>query len=199
MTTISYFQRFSQRENHATNNTLLVLRHLYQTSPAKLGAVLHTMLGDTQIAIGVQFDQQVRGVRSVPDAHIYRRPWRIFVETKLGSDLGDDQITRHIESIAAGDEPGISVLLGLTAGTPDPVRAKRIAQMARAQNITFQWITFASLADALTSQCADYETALSAIVQDYVEYLRGENLLDSRDDWLLVVLIHPQWLVHRQC
>jgi hypothetical protein len=32
-----------------------------------------------------------------------------------------------------------------------------------------------------------YETALTAIVQDYVEYLRGENLLESRDDWLLVV------------
>lgn len=187
MTSISYFQRFSQRENHATNNTLLVLRHLYQTSPGKLEAVLHNILGDTQVAIGVQFDQQVRGSRSVPDAHIYQQPWRIFIETKLGSDLTEDQITRHIESIAARDEPGIAVLLGLTAGAANSAKAERMAHMARAKNITFKWTTFGDLAEALESQCADYETALSAIVQDYVEYLRGEDLLASRDDWLLVV------------
>jgi hypothetical protein len=39
----------------------------------------------------------------------------------------------------------------------------------------------------LQSQCAEYETALTAIVTDYVDYLRGEGLLESRDDRLLVV------------
>src|SRR5690606_8703214 len=51
----------------------------------------------------------------------------------------------------------------------------------------FKWITFVDLADALQSQCAEYETALTAIITDYVDYLRGEGLLESRDDWLLVV------------
>ena len=34
MSSITDFQRFSQRETHVTNNTLLVLRHLYRVSPA---------------------------------------------------------------------------------------------------------------------------------------------------------------------
>lgn len=187
MTAVSHFQRFSQRENHATNNTLLVLRHLYQTAPGKLEAVLHDLLEDTQIAIGVQFDQQIRGVRSVPDGHISQRPWSIFVETKLGNDLGEDQIERHIESIAARKHVGASVLLGLTSGTPDRMREERMAELARQHNVTFKWTTFRELADALGKQCAEYETALSVIVADYVEYLREEGLMDSRDDWLLVV------------
>lgn len=187
MTAVSHFQRFSQRENHATNNTLLLLRHLYQTAPAKLEAVLHDLLEDTQIAIGVQFDQQIRGVRSVPDGHIYQRPWSIFVETKLGNDLDEDQIERHIESIAGRKEIGSSVLLGLTSGTPDRVREERMAELARQHNVTFKWTTFRALAEAIGKQCAEFETALSAIVADYVEYLREEGLMDSRDDWLLVV------------
>lgn len=186
MTAVSHFQRFSQRENHATNNTLLVLRHLYQVSPAKLQAVLNTLLEDTQIAIGVQFDQQVRGSQSVPDAHIYQTPWRIYVETKLGAALDADQIERHINSISASQD-GVTVLLGLTSGSVEPIQAERLAATAREKNVKFKWITFVDLADALQSQCAEYETALTAIITDYVDYLRGEGLLESRDDWLLVV------------
>ena len=36
---VSHFQRFSQPENHATNNTLLVLRYFYQSSPFKIQRV----------------------------------------------------------------------------------------------------------------------------------------------------------------
>jgi len=186
MTAVSHFQRFSQRENHATNNTLLVLRHLYQVSPAKLEAVLHTILDNEQIDIGVQFEQQVHGTHSVPDAHIYQTPWRIIVETKLGPALDADQIERHISSIAA-IQSGETVLLGLTSGTVDPLLSKQLSEIAKAKNITFAWTTFVDLVEAIKAQCAVYETALFTIVADYEDYLRSEGLLESRDDWLLVV------------
>lgn len=187
MTAISYFQRFSQRENHATNNTLLVLRHLYQTSPAKLERVLHALLESEQISIGPQFEQQLKGSDSVPDGHIHQKAWSLFIETKLGSDLSDDQIERHIETISERADGGDTVLIGLTPGTPDQVKAARFADLARTKRITFKWTTFLDLVGALESQCADYETTLADIIADYREYLRGEDLLDARDDWILVV------------
>lgn len=61
MSRVSYFQRFSQRENHATNNTLLLLRHLYQSSPFKIGRVL-TSLVEAELSIGLMFEQQIRGL-----------------------------------------------------------------------------------------------------------------------------------------
>jgi hypothetical protein len=69
MSRVSHFQRFSQPENHATNNTLLVLRHFYQSSPFKIQRVLTSLL-ETDLSIGLAFEQQVRGDASVPDALI---------------------------------------------------------------------------------------------------------------------------------
>lgn len=64
MNSISYFQRFSGKENHVTNNTLLMLRHVYQASPAKLENVLNELL-DEPLTIGLLFEQQIVGSHSV--------------------------------------------------------------------------------------------------------------------------------------
>jgi hypothetical protein len=56
MSKISHFQRYSGRENHATNNTLLVLRHVYQASPHKLESVLDDVL-EEPLNIGLTFEQ----------------------------------------------------------------------------------------------------------------------------------------------
>jgi hypothetical protein len=53
MSRVSYFQRFSQRENHATNNTLLMLRQFYESSPFKIERVLNS-LTDEDLPIGLQ-------------------------------------------------------------------------------------------------------------------------------------------------
>jgi hypothetical protein len=39
-------QRFSQCENHATNNTLLILQHFYRTSPFKIQRPQQERFGD---------------------------------------------------------------------------------------------------------------------------------------------------------
>jgi hypothetical protein len=96
---VSHFQRFSQPENHATNNTLLLLRYFYQSSPFKIQSLLTSLL-ETDLSIGLTFEQQIKGDASVPDALITQEPMRIFIETKRGGDLDSDQIRRHFKSIA---------------------------------------------------------------------------------------------------
>ena len=73
MTNVSYFQRFSQRENHATNNTLLVMRFFYQQSPQKLETVLADLVGE-ELEVGLVFEQQIKSSASTPDALISQRP-----------------------------------------------------------------------------------------------------------------------------
>src|ERR1035441_8893207 len=117
MSRVSHFQRFSQPENHATNNTLLLLRYFYQSSPFKIQKVLTSLL-ETELSIGLTFEQHIRGDASVPDALIKQEPLRIFIETKRGGDLDSDQIRRHFKSIVKR-EAGTSrvegaILIGLT-------------------------------------------------------------------------------------
>src|ERR1035441_45954 len=119
MSRVSHFQRFSQQENHATNNTLLLLRYFYQSSPSKMQNVMNSLLG-TELSIGLTFEQQVRikGGTGVPDALIKQEPMRIYVETKRGGDLDIEQIRRHIETIVdievGTSRSGGIFLIGLT-------------------------------------------------------------------------------------
>ncbi len=117
MSRVSHFQRFSQPENHATNNTLLLLRYFYESSPFRIQNVLSSLL-ESDLTIGLTFDQQVKRAASIPDALIEQKPMRIYIETKRGKDLDHGQIRRHFKSIVQntfGDRcADTTILIGLT-------------------------------------------------------------------------------------
>lgn len=187
MSKVSYFQRFSQRENHATNNTLLVLRYLYQSSPTKLERVLSGFLGD-ELQIGLSFEQQVRKSASVPDAVIEQKPFRIVIETKLGGVLDHDQIRRHITSMKA-DPIGShfrSVLIGLTRGAVTDSARTELTDFAKEHGVQFVAVTFEDLEVALREPCAEHEVGLLAIIDDYRSFLESENLIDDRGRWMVM-------------
>jgi hypothetical protein len=187
MSRVSYFQRFSQHENHATNNTLLVLRHFYQLSPFKIQRVLTSLL-ETDLSIGLAFEQQVRGDASVPDALITQESMRIFIETKRGGEVDPDQIHRHFKSItsdAASSSRG-DILIALTKEQIPESERKSLATDGLLQRITFTAITFSQVVEALRAQCADFEQELLAIVDDYESYLAEEGLLEERNQRLVV-------------
>jgi hypothetical protein len=184
---VSHFQRFSQPENHATNNTLLVLRHFYQSSPFKIQRVLSSLL-EIDLSIGLAFEQQVKGDVSVPDALITQEPMRIFIETKRGGDVDPDQIRRHFKSIApdAASSSRGDILIALTKEQIAESDRKSLAADGALQRITFAAVTFSQIVEALRVQCADYERELLAIVEDYDSYLAEEGLLEERNQWLVV-------------
>src|ERR1035438_7346761 len=140
MSRVSHFQRFTQQENHATNNTLLLLRYFYQSSPSKMQNVMNSLLG-TELSIGLTFEQQVRikGGTGVPDALIKQEPLRIYVETKRGGDLELDQIKRHITTIVgieAGTNRGGGIfLIGLTKEPIADGNRKALAALAASKGI----------------------------------------------------------------
>lgn len=186
MSRVSYFQRFSQRENHATNNTLLVLRYLYQAAPYKLEKVLGDLVEGSP-TIGLTFDQQVKGSHSVPDALIVQKPLRIYIETKLGGGLWRDQIERHIASIMSETVTGgETYLIGLTKSPIGEADRNALTEYAKERGVQFRAVTFSQIANSLREACADYEPGLIAIVEDYRSYLESESLLDDRGRWIAV-------------
>ena len=187
MSRVSHFQRFSQPENHATNNTLLVLKYFYQSSPFKIEGVLSSLL-DTDFSIGLEFDQQIKGEASVPDALISQSPMKIYVETKRGGFLDGDQIRRHLRSIGEHTkEKGEDlILIGLTKEPIPESQRKELAGEAASQGVTFAAVTFSQIVEALRGQCAEFERELLSIVDDYEGYLGDEGLLEERNQWLVV-------------
>ena len=186
MTRVSYFQRFSQKENHATNNTLLVMRFFYQHSPQKLEFVLSELVGE-ELRIGLSFEQQIKSEMSVPDALISQRPLELFFETKRGGKLDKKQIERHIASIKGGtQDQARKILFGLTS-RPISEQVKRdLSQKAARASVTFIAITFSEIASALRQCCAPHESDLQDVLNDYEAYLRSDKLTHT-DEVMTVV------------
>jgi hypothetical protein len=186
MSRVSYFQRFSQKENHATNNTLLVLRHVYNSSPLKIERALTSLL-DAQLSIGLAFEQQVRGPESVPDALISQQGLHIFIETKRGGALDTDQIERHLQGIGSKRPSGRVVLLGLTKNHVGDTAASRFKEMALGHKVLFAAVTFSDIALALKAQCEPYEADLLAVLDDFERYLDEADLAEDRNRWLPIL------------
>ena len=186
MSSVSYFQRFSQAENHATNNTLLILRYFYQASPQKLQNVL-TSLTDTELSIGITFEQQVKGSESVPDALISQEPLNIYFETKVGGELDIKQIIRHLNTIAKRPPQTTKpVLLGLTKEAISPEQRAECIKNADEKKIGFAAVTFSEIVEALRTQCESYEPVLTDIIDDYENFLSSEDLLETRNTKMAV-------------
>ena len=181
--TISFFQRYSQPENHVTNNTALLLRHIYQVSPLKLQSILSQMVDDI-VDVGPVFRQQQRGKSSVPDASIVQSGWRIIVETKLTAHLDEDQIVRHFSAAQPGEA---TFVVGLTTTAPDLITSHRLAELAKQHGVAFAWRSFSELAEIVTAECEPHETTLRDVIDDYLDFLASADLLDAQHDRIYVV------------
>ena len=182
MSEISYFQYYSQRENHATNNTLLVLRHFYQESVQKLEEILGSLL-DEEIAIGLDFKQQVRHSESIPDGLISQKPLNIYFEVKgSGGKLNIGQIKRHIKSIKSNEDvvSSTKILFALTPDKVSDAMIDKLSDLAKEEGIIFAAITFTDVLEALQKSCAPHETKLQDILNDYEQFLSSQNLLEQK-------------------
>ena len=177
MTKVSYFQRFTQKENHATNNTLLVMRFFYQQSPRKLEVALSELVGE-ELEIGLVFEQQIRSAASTPDALISQQPLELFFETKRGGELDKEQIERHIESIRRPERPHFRrILFGLTRTPISEADRNDLSERASEASIMFVGITFSDIVQALERCYEPHETDLHDILNDYREFLDSEDLM----------------------
>ncbi|WP_022730045.1 hypothetical protein [Fodinicurvata sediminis] len=193
MTDINHFQTYSQRENHVTNNTLLMLRHVYRLSPFKLEQILNSMVGEEVIEVGPRFTQQRRAAYSVPDCVIEQASFHIYVEAKLDCPLSEQQLDAHLLSIHEhSHKKGSAFLVGLAPEALPEEILKRVQSNAAEFGIQFSVVSFAELLSGLQEVCED-EPELEDILNDYHSFIANEGLLPDQHEKLVAFLCGTSW------
>lgn len=188
---ISLFPTYSQGENRNTNYALLVLKSVYEESPKLLAEVLGSSLG-TQFAgsVGVSFEQQVKRGSSTPDAVIRQEAVEIHVEVKNYDWFYDDPMQRHLEGLA--ERPGLKALVALSNFQDGyEERFERYTEMCARQGkgVYFRALSFEDLLGYMQvlAESNDLSKHLTAMIQEYEEYLSSVGLLPDRSIILDVV------------
>ena len=99
---IHYFQRYHEKENVATANTMLLLSRLYSYSSDKFFRFLKSEYFSDSFNPEIIFTLQEKSVDSIPDATITQESFKIVVETKMSDWFYSEQLMRHLKSF--GDE-----------------------------------------------------------------------------------------------
>ena len=183
MTQLTQFPRYSQKENWATNHTLLLMRRLYEFNPSKFRRFLEK-LGDESADIashlGVIFAQQIRGKGSIPDGVFMQESVKVIVETKTGTSFDFDQIKRHLDGLKKV-EHGLLILLSPTVEQiPNDVERK-------ADDKPLLPTTFANVIKCAQDCLADHDEEMKSVVDDFEAFCSEEGLL-PRDDFMMMMV-----------
>src|SRR3989344_989416 len=180
MSEVHYFQRYSERENVVTNNTLLLFSRLYNASPQKFSSFLKELLQSTENIIGVKFQQQLRAhnKKGIPDGEVSQQSFRLLIETKLSSETFDvTQIKRHVEQFENED---MKVLLLLAPGRiPDDTLAKIRLQALGKDNpkkIYIQGCSFNDVIAKARDVIDPYDHEMNSVIDDFNNFCASANL-----------------------
>lgn len=180
---IHYFQRYHQKENVETANTMLLLNRLYTYSPNKFYKLLKIFLPQNA-EIEMEIELQKKSKSSVPDAVISQPSFKIVVETKLNGDFDIPQLVSHLDSF---ENEKYKVILTLD---PKPMR-ESIKNDFQKQlylynenhntNISHFNTTFEEILKNVEAVIDERDYDMQEILQDYSEYCYSEGLIP--DSW----------------
>lgn len=180
MSSIHYFQRYSQPENVATNNTLLLLSRLYQESPNKFKGFLNELLGDTDLEAGIVFNQQRKGKGSIPDGDLSQASFKVAIETKMHQKFSIPQLISHLKSF---DKEEQKILLSLSPKLPSVSLKTQIQSQvdqyntANNSNIKYFPTTFQSIVEKFNNILEDYDYELIELIDDFESYCIHDKLI----------------------
>jgi hypothetical protein len=190
MSSIHYFQRYSQAENVATNNTLLLFSRLFHQTPEKFKAFFNDLVNYANLEAGVQFNQQSKGKRSIPDAYISQNSFKVVVETKMHKHFSVDQLKEHLDSF--GQEQ-YQILLSLSPTIPDLSLQKKILKTVSKFNssnklkIKYLPITFQEIVTKFKNCLDNSDFELTELINDYEAYCLHDQLITDEESKMRVV------------
>lgn len=183
MGNVHYFQRYSQPENVATNNTLLLFSRFYQEKPAYLERLLHKLL-DMDIQVGVSIKQQERGTESVPDGFIRQSSFEIIIESKTSDWFYADQLRRHIQSFSQKDSTN-NILLAITKEITDERQQELKRELGDDLSERFKVVSFKQIADEALA-VSKGNPLLEEISQEYEDFCLSMGLYPPTKSWMKV-------------
>lgn len=183
---IHYFQRYHEKENVATANTMLLLSRLYSYSSDKFFRFLKSEYFADSFEPELVFTLQEKSVDSIPDAIITQEGFKIVVETKLTDWFYSDQLMRHLKSF--GDEKK-KIMITLAS---EPMADKKLAdfeKQLKEYNATQTHpvihinTTFEALANAIQEVIDDRDYEMQDVIDDYLNYCYNDGLIPVSDSW----------------
>lgn len=178
MSKVHYFQRFQQKENVVTNNTLLLFSRLYGSSPIRFEHFINGLLsedGADTIEVGLIFRQQEGNNKrsSVPDGAITQKSIKVLIETKLYDNQDANQLNRHVDGF--GSEDTQLLLLINPTEVPQSFNAKVIDYVnhhneTHSTNIRYAAVTFKQIVESMRSVISDFDVELNELVDDYSSF-----------------------------
>lgn len=178
---VHYFQRYHQKENVATANTMLLLSRFYSSNPDAFYAFIKSVLFEDRFEPFLQIDLQKGNGTSIPDAIISQASFKIVVETKIDDWFHEDQLENHLKSF--GNERN-RVLLSI-AREPMAENKKRsfdsllktYAMETHSEEIIHCNLTFLQLIEQMKEYIDDNDFMMQNIVEDYRDFCWHDGLL----------------------
>lgn len=190
MSSIHYFQRYHQKENVATNNTLLLFSRLYNESPNKFIDFINLLFEEklnNQLEL-INFEQQKKNGNSIPDGSITQNSFKVVIETKMGSakNFNNNQLLNHLNSFNNENQ---KILLTLSPTKMKDDQFENLSKIIKDKDNTINLIntTFKHIVSAFRDTINEYDTTLIAIIDDYEEYCRNSNLIKDNVSRLRIV------------
>lgn len=183
---IHYFQRYHEKENVATANTMLLLSRLYSYSSDKFFRFLKSEFFSDSFEPELVFTLQEKSVDSIPDATISQEGFKIVVETKLTDWFYSDQLMRHLKSF--GDEK-YKVMITLASELMNEDKKADFEKQLQEYNATQTHpvihinTTFEYLANAVQEVIDDRDYEMQEVLDDYLNYCYTDGLIAISDSW----------------
>jgi hypothetical protein len=183
---IHYFQRYHEKENVATANTMLLLSRLYSYSSDKFFRLLKSEYFSDSFDPEIVFTLQEKSVDSIPDATITQESFKIVVEIKMHDWFYEDQLLRHLN--AFGDEK-YKVMLTLAPETMEAGKMKVFEEKLKVYNekqkhpVIHINTTFEAMANAISDVLDDRDYDMQDVLADYLNYCYTDGLIPVSDAW----------------
>ena len=183
---LHYFQRYHEKENVATANTMLLLSRLYQYSSDKFFRLLKSEFFSDSFEPEIAFNLQEKSVDSIPDATISQESFKIVVETKLSDWFYSGQLIRHLNSFG---EEKYKVLITLAPEPMAEVKKVDIDKQIKEYNLTQTHpvthinTTFDGIANAIQSVIDERDYEMQDVLDDYLNYCYNDGIITVSDSW----------------
>jgi len=183
---IHYFQRYHEKENVATANTMLLLSRLYSYSSDKFFRFLKSEFFSDLFEPEIVFNLQERSKDSVPDATITQESFKIVVETKMSDWFYTDQLMRHLSSFS--DEK-FKVMITLAPEPMDPKKKEAFEKQLKEYNASLTHpilhvnTVFERIIDAIRDVIDDRDYEMHEVLDDYLNYCYKDKLITVSDGW----------------
>ena len=182
-----YFQRYSQKENLLTNNTLLLLQHFYKHDANRFEEFLRGLVENTiDISVGPSFEQQINTGESVVDGQIRQKSFNLVIEAKPHGNLRSSQLKKHLRGFKEHEN---NLLMVITKDSLSEHEEEEYQYQLNkvSSKVNFCAVTYEDIILELNESVYDHELALQEILDDYEEMCQEESVISTEKYTMLVV------------